>query len=371
MAIADLIVGIQNDGATGTTAGWTRRLIRLETVLQPLTFVGVGAYILTRRPGNRIGRLMMAIGLSFDLTTLMSDYPEPGPYGMRPLAPLAAWISNLDWTFPLALLLLLFLLFPTGELPGRRWKPVLWIGLAACGIDSVLAALRRGTASGTGISNPTGIFPIPDGLLGLIGLVGALALLGSLLALLLRFRSATGNVRQQLKWFIYGAVLALIFEIAAFASGWSNLLLAVLALTATAALPVFMGVAILRYRLYDIDFLINRTLVYGSLTISLAALYLGGVLGFQALFRAATGQASDLAVAITTLAVAALFTPWRRRLQTFIDRSFYRRKYDASRILTGLQGTLRDEVDLDRLTSEVVAVVQETVRPAHVSLWLP
>jgi hypothetical protein len=177
-------------------------------------------------------------------------------------------------------------------------------------------------------------------------------------------------VREQLKWFIYGAALALTFEVAAFASGWSSPLLAVLAVTATAALPVFMGVAILRYRLYDIDVLINRTLVYGSVTISLAGLYLGGVLGFQSLFRLVTGQGSDLAIAVTTLAVAALFNPWRHRLQTFIDRRFYRRKYDASRTLARLSARLRNDVDLLQLTDDIMATVHETVQPEHVSLWL-
>jgi hypothetical protein len=370
MAVVDLMVGMQNDGAGGGTPGLGERLLRVETILQPLTFVGVGAFILTRRTGNRIGRIMVALGLSFDFTGLMSDYPGQGLHGTRPLAPLAAWISNLDWTFPVALLLLLFLLFPTGDLPGRRWKYVLWIGLAACGADSLLAALRRGPASGTAISNPTGLAAIPDVILGVIGLFAAAALLGSLLALLLRFRSATGNVREQLKWFIYGAALALTFEVAAFASGWSSPLLAVLAVTATAALPVFMGVAILRYRLYDIDVLINRTLVYGSVTISLAGLYLGGVLGFQSLFRLVTGQGSDLAIAVTTLAVAALFNPWRHRLQTFIDRRFYRRKYDASRTLARLSARLRNDVDLLQLTDDIMATVHETVQPEHVSLWL-
>jgi hypothetical protein len=140
----------------------------------------------------------------------------------------------------------------------------------------------------------------------------------------------------------------------------------------TALIVVALGgsLVLLGTRVWGIHVIINRTLVYGSLTITLAGLYLGGVIGLQALFRALTGQGSGLAVAISTLAIAALFNPWRHRLQTFIDRHFYRRKYDAARTLADFQSRVRDEVDLDQLTAEVVAVVRETMEPSHVSLWL-
>jgi hypothetical protein len=135
-------------------------------------------------------------------------------------------------------------------------------------------------------------------------------------------------------------------------------------------LPISFGIAILRYRLWDVDALINRTLVYGSLTISIAALYIGGVIVLQALFSAATGQSSDLAVAVVTLAVAALFNPWRHRVQRFIDRRFYRRKYDAARTLAAFSARLRDEVDMDELKSNLLAVASDTMQPSSVSLWL-
>jgi hypothetical protein len=136
-------------------------------------------------------------------------------------------------------------------------------------------------------------------------------------------------------------------------------------------IPVSVAIAILRYRLWEIDVLINRALVYGSLTVSTAAVYIGGVIGLQALFRSISGQSSDLAVAIVTLAVAALFNPWRRRLQRFIDRRFYRQRYDAARALTAMSSRLRDEVDLDSLIGEIVSVVDQTVQPSHLALWLP
>jgi hypothetical protein len=177
-----------------------------------------------------------------------------------------------------------------------------------------------------------------------------------------------------MKWFTYGGSLAVICVIGAFATGWSKTgwsdAIALVAGASLVALPIFLGVAILRYRLYEIDVLINRTLVYGSVTISLGLVYIGAVLGIQALFRLVAGQGSDLAIAIATLLVAALFNPWRRRLQAFIDRRFYRRKYDAARTMAAFQARLRGDVDLDRLGGEVVQVLHETVQPTHVSLWL-
>jgi hypothetical protein len=199
-----------------------------------------------------------------------------------------------------------------------------------------------------------------------LGAVGA-----SLVSLVLRFRTVRGVERQQLKWFAYGASLAVIFLVGTFATSWSVGLLVLLALASLAALPLFLGIAILRYRLYEIDVLINRTLVYGCLTVSLAGLYGGSILLLQALSRATVGQDSQPAVALATLIAVAVFTPWRRRVQVFIDRRFYRRRYDAARVLAGLQSSLRDEVELDQLTRELVSVVQETLQVRHVSLWLP
>jgi ADP-ribosylglycohydrolase len=135
-------------------------------------------------------------------------------------------------------------------------------------------------------------------------------------------------------------------------------------------IPIFLAIAILRYRLWDIDTLINRTLVYGSLTLSLAAVYAGAVVVLEAVTRAITGQRSEFAIAVATLAVAALFNPWRRRLQAFIDRRFYRRRYDATRTLAVMSSRLRDDVDIDTLVNDIIGVVDQTLQPSHVSLWL-
>jgi hypothetical protein len=206
-----------------------------------------------------------------------------------------------------------------------------------------------------------------------------------IVAPLYRYRRASDPVqRQQMKWVVFGLILAILSFILGglpqtfLSSQLRNPQAAVVydlsSLTAVllcfSLLPVFFGIAILRYRLWDVDVLVNRTLVYGSLTVCLAAVYVGGVVSLQSAFRAATGQSSNLAIAISTLVIAALFTPLRTRIQTLIDRRFYRRKYDAVRTITAFQSLLRDEVDLDRLTVDLLAVVQETVQPAHASLWI-
>jgi hypothetical protein len=199
------------------------------------------------------------------------------------------------------------------------------------------------------------------------------ALLLSALSIVIRYRRASGAERQQLKWFALAAVL-----IGAVTAGHLLLLdlllpeafLNLLDATTITCLYVAVGIAILRYRLYDIDVIINRTLVYGALTITLVALYFGGIVVLQRVLVVLTGQKSTLAVVASTLLIAALFTPLRRRIQDFIDRRFYRRKYDAAKTLEGFSAKLRDETDIDTLNSELLSTVRETVQPEHVSLWL-
>jgi ADP-ribosylglycohydrolase len=190
-----------------------------------------------------------------------------------------------------------------------------------------------------------------------------------------RYRRASGVERQQLKWFALAAVLGGAFLVGRLLSlDWllDNTLSTFLDSVTTIGLYLTVGVAILRYRLYDIDVLINRTLVYGSLTAMLALIYVGGVAVTQAIFRALTGQEEQpqLAIVVSTLAIAALFSPLRRRIQVFIDRRFYRRKYDATKTLEAFSARLRDETNLDALNDELVGVVRETMQPAYLSLWL-
>jgi hypothetical protein len=199
--------------------------------------------------------------------------------------------------------------------------------------------------------------------------------LGAVISLFVRFRRSRGDERQQIKWFASAAALSLVWIIVFGQStrGLPEAIVALSSLLVIPSVPIATGIAILRYRLYDIDLIINRTLVYGSLTVMLALLYFGGVSGIQALFGALTGQEEQpqLAIVVSTLIIAALFNPLRRRIQAFIDRRFYRRKYDARKTLEAFSAKLRDETDLDALSDDLVGVVRETMQPTHVSVWLP
>jgi hypothetical protein len=193
------------------------------------------------------------------------------------------------------------------------------------------------------------------------------------ISLVVRFRRARGDVRQQIKWFASAAALTLVWILLfgqASLRGLPGVIVALSGLLVIASIPIATGIAILRYRLYDIDLIINRTLVYGSLTVTLVALYFGGIAVLQRAFVLLTGQQSTLAVVASTLLIAALFTPLRRRIQGFIDRRFYRRKYDAAKTLEAFSTKLRDETDLEALNNDLVGVVRETMQPAHVTLWL-
>src|SRR5215210_4537382 len=368
--------------------GWSTPLPQGATPWRDrtLSLVGIvgapilGGLIASRRPRNTYGWLWLGFGLGLALQHLARSYAtyarvvEPGTL----VAPLT--ISNvLGLGGPLALTLapFLLLLFPTGRLPSRRWRPVAWIA-ALSGTVTVVLDL---------------FFDSPDKVGGMVTItvVAAVfvtfsAVAVSALSLLVRYRRASGVERQQLKWFALAAVLAGSFLVGQQLIWLAGLLIAyslggdlltlnrslenLLEVAVNVSLYAAVGIAILRYRLYDIDIIINRTLVYGSLTVSLALVYFGGVLSLQGLLRALTGQGSQLSIVASTLVIAALFNPLHRRIQDFIDRRFYRRKYDAAKTLEGFSAKLRDETDLDELSNDLVRVVRETVQPEHVSLWL-
>jgi hypothetical protein len=211
-----------------------------------------------------------------------------------------------------------------------------------------------------------------------------LCMLASALSLVLRYRHSGGEERQQIKWIAFAAsVVAVLYAIAMIASfvfpeeswttagsvWWLNLLMYAVIASFT-LVPIAVGIAVLKYRLYEIDIIINRALVYGALTVTLVGVYVGTIVLLQGLLRAFTAQESQLGIVASTLAVAALFNPLRRRIQGFIDRRFYRRKYDAAKTLEAFSAKLRDETDLDALSDDLVGVVRETMQPVHVSLWL-
>jgi hypothetical protein len=355
------------------------------------TFVGVifpaiGLFLVSRRPEHPIGWLFCAAGLVVGLDHFCGEYAiyallaQPGSL---PAGQAAAWVSSWLWVPFTVLMLFFLLLFPDGRLPSGRWRSFAWlVGIAAIVGVAVQALLPVPTCEVCPIENPLGIeglesvAELVDALVEafLVGVLGSLALA----SLFLRFRRASGVEHQQIKWLVFifsvlflGATLAYIVYSATEARwAWSvgQSLLAV----GSVGVPIAMGVAILRYRLYDIDSLINRTLVYGSLTLLLAAVYFGGVTLTEAIFRTLTGQEEQpqLAIVVSTLVIAALFTPLRRRIQSFIDRRFYRKKYNAAKTLEGFSLKLRDETDLKTLSDDLVGVVSETMQPAHVSLWL-
>jgi hypothetical protein len=357
--------------------GRTADLQVLAFVLAFGAYATVGAVIASQRPRNPIGWVFLSVGVLTAIGSLGEAYAEaafsrPGP--LSPAALLAAWTQTWYW-YPLLGTSTLFplLLFPSG-LPSRRWRPVLWLSVLLLASVTVLSALSSTLeAAGRTVPSPIGlraltIDDIEESLpFQVFGILTGAALVAAVVSLILRFRRSRGVERAQLKWFVYAATLlgltltASILIPAFERSVVSGTLLGL----ALGWIPVSCGIAITRYHLYDIDRIINRTLVYGALTVILAGVYVGAVVGLGTLVGDST-----ILVAASTLLVAALFRPARRRVQGLIDRRFYRRKYDAARTLEAFAARLREEVDLDSLTGDLVQVVRDTMQPTHASLWL-
>jgi ABC-type multidrug transport system fused ATPase/permease subunit len=350
--------------------------------LMLVSFSTVGAVIAARRPDNAVGWSLLTMGFALGVAFFgqaYADYTLVAHPGSLPGGAVAVWLSL--WTPVLTLVAATFfcLLFPDGRPPSNRWR---WVGrLASTG--GVLLVVGLSLAPGTldernypGAHNPVGVEGAGRLLEGTTTVGTALALVALLLAVLsmiVRFRRSIGVERQQLKWIVYaGAAAAGGFAFTLFLSGpLANAVFAV-AFLAFIGVPVAAGFAILRYRLYDIDRIINRTLVYASLTAMLALVYFGGVAATQAIFQTLTGhrELPQLAIVVSTLVIAALFNPLRRRIQAFVDRRFYRRKYDAAKTLEAFNARLREETDLDALRDDLVGVVSASMQPEHVSLWL-
>jgi len=369
-------------------SGWGTAGIEVILLLPPLAFTAVGTVVALRQPANRIGWLCLGIGLFLLLGGAAGAY---GSYGRQtgsaalPGADFFAWLEAWNWLPAIGSVgTFLLLLFPDGRLPSPRWRVVAYAAAAVIVVAVFSEAFRPGAlTSAPGVDNP---FPIeaakhlPGRLPGGANVLLAPCFAAAAASLVLRFRRARGRERLQVKWFASAAaLLALLFAVAVTANLVAGLLDAGRPLglrvvedavsTSVLGLPLAIGIAVLRHDLYEIDVVINRTLVYGALTASLAAVYLGLVLLFQLVLSPLTRE-SDLAVAVSTLAVAALARPARRRIQVLVDRRFYRRKYDAVRTLERFGARVRDEVELDSLSAELRAVVADTMQPAHVSLWL-
>jgi hypothetical protein len=341
-----------------------------------LAFAGVGALVASRHPGNPVGWLMCASGLAYALVGLLDAYASglrEHPPDPLPGSTAAAWASNWGWAVGVGLAAtFLLLLFPTGRLPSPRWRPVARLAGVALGVGIPALALAPGPLDDFPIDNPLGV-PGADWIVGITGLALIASAGASIASVFARYRSAATVERQQIKWLLLaaslvGATIAALLVLAVLGLGSDEMVNA--AVTGSiSAIPVAMGIAILRHGLFDVDLVINRTLVYAALTATLVAAYVGAVLLLQLALSPLT-EDSGLAIAGSTLGVAALVRPLRARIQAAVDRRFYRRRYDAARTLESFGARLRDEVELDSLSGELRAVVAETMQPAHVSLWL-
>jgi hypothetical protein len=350
----------------------------LAFALASLAFATVGALLVARVPGNAIGPIFCLTGAILGVGDFVFQYADHALFisSGLPGGEAAAWLQNFGLPPSFGLLGVALLLFPDGRLPSRRWRPALWLAIAGIGLNAIGYALRPGPLDEpfASVSNPLGIggtFELMDALSGFGWMFMGASVALAAVASSIRLRRSHGLERAQLKWLALAAAItgvAVVSDVVSYfvsADGINELRNAVLGL-GFALFPVATGAAILRYRLFDIDVVINRALVYGALTATLAATYLGLVL----LVGLAVGR-SGFAVAASTLAVAALFRPARARIQDAVDRRFYRHRYDAAQALEAFGTRLRDEVDLEAVGSELRAAVRDTLQPAHLTLWLP
>jgi hypothetical protein len=328
----------------------------------------IGLLVATRQPGNAIGWIFSACGLGYATIAIAFTYADLSIIGGETL-PGGTWCA---WVASWLLIPTLFfgpsfvaLLFPDGRPPSTRWRPIYWAVGVFAAAALVASALDDGDLDAyEGTSNPAGISGS-----------GRDIVLTVMCSLTVRFRRSRGVERQQMKWLFFAGTVIVAGFIVSFVlepligSNWVTDAAFLIAAAAVLLLPVAVAIAILRYRLYEIDRIISRTLVYAAVTVLLGATYIGLVLVGQAVFSSFAGG-SNLAVAASTLVVAALFLPVRSRVQRFVDRRFYRRRYDAQRTLESFGARLREQVELSALERDLQAVVTETMRPAHASLWL-
>lgn len=373
LALGALLLAIGGRAAEYT--GWGFRWVPSAMAL---TTAVVGLVILARHPKHAVGWVFSAIGLFSALQAVMFEY---GTYalvlfpGSLPGGETVAWILQWFWLLLPSLFALLVLLFPDGHLPSTGWRLFVWALFGAVLIQMLVRAIAPGPldSSFPFLENPYGLAQLGGGFSRFLSatVVTSMMILSfgvSAAGLIGRMRRSRGQERQQFKWFVFAATLLVI---TAPAGGSGSPIVQSIFIAAMLFVPIAMAFAILRYRLYDIDLLINRTLVYGALTVALAVIYFGSVVLLQGLFRGLTGQGQNqLVTVISTLGIAGLFTPLRRRMQAAIDQRFYRRRYDAAKTLAAFSASVRDEVELYQLADRLVAVVEETMQPAHVSLWL-
>jgi hypothetical protein len=340
--------------------------------LLAISFPVVGALIATHRPRNPIGWIFCTVGVSQSLVTFTYEYGtnalRAAP-GVAPGGPLAIWLGQWIWAPGIGLLLTFVpLLFPDGRLPSRRWRPVAWLSAMPIALICVVIAAVLWPRRGPALLDATDQELFGAGSAVVVSLFWLMVVCGlaCVTAPFVRFRRARGIERQQLKWLAFASAMTILGFVATQVASSLRQGLVLLSLPLVPSIPAAAGVAILRYRLYEIDRIINRTLVYGALTAVLGLGYAAVVLGLGQLLP----QDSSLVVAAATLAVAGVFQPARRRIQAAVDRRFNRRRYDAAQTIAAFSARLREEIDLDTLSAELVAVVNHTMEPTQVSLWL-
>jgi hypothetical protein len=357
------------------------RIPEVLFIALPVPFAAVGALIAARLPGHRIGWLLLVGALAISTAQLSWSYVAYGLDTGTPLpaAAVVGWVGNwIPWP-ALAAFALLLLWFPDGKPPSPRWRPLAWAMVTCCAIIMVFLAVYPSLIAAPELANPFGLSGGAGAAMRRLQASPAVPLitiplfLASALAPLVRFHRVRGEQRQQLKWFAYSVGLLVgNLVLSELRPGWTWLreLTMIWPVVAVWGIAAAIGVAILRYRLYAIDRIINRTLVYGLLTALLASVYAALVLALGQLFGGIGAEPPSWVVAGATLAVAALFQPARRRIQAVVDRRFNRRKYDAAKTVEAFSARLRDELDLDALSAELLAVAHETVQPTSASLWL-
>ena len=361
-------------------------------ILTPLAFAALGVLIVRYQPANRVGWLCLASGIGLASTVFLSFYLDCALAGVlvdTGIAFLALVNYSFGWLVLIPLFILLPLLFPDGHFLSPRFRKLSLVVFGLVALMTLALVWVPDFRNSFGVSypldNPFGLSQLPPWwgqiFQQAIFLLILFAALVGILSMILRLRRSRGVERQQMKWFAYFLATAVAIQIIVFefvvkilfpleGSRWLDGLYAILVIIVFLGFPLTIGIAVFKYRLYDIDVIIRRTLVYGALTLTLALIYFGSVVLMQGLFVAVAGQQSAVAVVISTLVIAALFTPLRRRIQNDIDRRFFRKKYDAEKTLQAFALTARDETNLDSLTAELLRVVEETMQPEHVSLWL-
>jgi hypothetical protein len=346
----------------------------------PVVFSILAALIIARQPGNRVGWLMMLIAFAAvsPIPNILASLPAP-PTTLTPGLWLLLWFDGWSWIPVIFPIFLIPLHFPTGRPPSSRWNWVNWLAIGMWLFFIIFASfldLIGPLSEAWTLPNPVGFIPseVFQGPVLVIWSLGLVTLvLASVVSLFVRYRRAHIDERQQIKWLLYaGGLFVVVYTLTAITSGefnsigWVDLLFVLSILT----IPAAITIAILRYRLFEIDLIIRKTLVYAAITLLLALVYFGSVVLLQQAFRALTGQDSPVAIVISTLIIAALFNPLRVRVQEAIDHRFYRRKFDAQQALAEFAASARDEVELDQLTVHLLSVVQESMQPEQVSVWL-